>query len=63
VAKVLERHLGEVKENRRDFLKDTCPMCERLCQIKMSVCRIAAGPAAPKNKIRLMGDYFYQTTP
>jgi ribonucleoside-diphosphate reductase alpha chain len=27
VAKVLERHLGEVKENRRDFLKDTCPMC------------------------------------
>ncbi|MDD8021071.1 MAG: adenosylcobalamin-dependent ribonucleoside-diphosphate reductase [Acidobacteriota bacterium] len=27
VAKVLERHLGEVKENKRDFLKDTCPMC------------------------------------
>ncbi|HPB59713.1 MAG TPA: adenosylcobalamin-dependent ribonucleoside-diphosphate reductase [Candidatus Saccharicenans sp.] len=27
VAKVLERHLGEVKENKRDFLKDTCPLC------------------------------------
>ncbi|MBP6909906.1 MAG: adenosylcobalamin-dependent ribonucleoside-diphosphate reductase [Candidatus Saccharicenans sp.] len=27
VAKVLERHLGEVKENRRDFLKDICPLC------------------------------------
>lgn len=27
VAKVLERHLGEVKENRRDLLKDTCPVC------------------------------------
>ncbi len=27
VAKVLERHLGEVKENRRDFFKDTCPLC------------------------------------
>jgi len=27
VAKVLERHLGEVKENRRDLLTDTCPVC------------------------------------
>jgi len=27
VAKVLERHLGEVKENKRDFLNDTCPLC------------------------------------
>ncbi|MBC7362192.1 MAG: adenosylcobalamin-dependent ribonucleoside-diphosphate reductase [Candidatus Aminicenantes bacterium] len=27
VAKVLERHLGEVKENRRDLLKDICPVC------------------------------------
>lgn len=27
IAKVLERHLGEVKENRRDLLKDTCPVC------------------------------------
>ncbi|MDI6846153.1 MAG: adenosylcobalamin-dependent ribonucleoside-diphosphate reductase [Candidatus Saccharicenans sp.] len=27
VAKVLERHLGEVKENNRDLLKDTCPVC------------------------------------
>ncbi len=27
IAKVLERHLGEVKENGRDLLKDTCPVC------------------------------------
>ncbi|HEK85803.1 MAG TPA: adenosylcobalamin-dependent ribonucleoside-diphosphate reductase [Candidatus Aminicenantes bacterium] len=27
VAKVLERHLGEVKENRRDLLVNTCPVC------------------------------------
>ncbi len=27
IAKVLERHLGEVKENNRDLLKDTCPVC------------------------------------
>lgn len=27
VAKVLERHLGEVKENSRDLLRDICPVC------------------------------------
>ncbi len=27
VAKVLERHLGEVKENNRDLLRDICPVC------------------------------------
>lgn len=27
VAKVLERHLGEVKENNRDLLRDVCPVC------------------------------------
>jgi ribonucleoside-diphosphate reductase alpha chain len=27
IAKVLERHLGEVKENGRDFQRDICPVC------------------------------------
>jgi len=27
IAKVLERHLGEVKENGRDFQRDSCPVC------------------------------------
>ncbi|MDY0232204.1 MAG: adenosylcobalamin-dependent ribonucleoside-diphosphate reductase [Candidatus Saccharicenans sp.] len=27
VAKILERHLGEVKENNRDFFRDICPVC------------------------------------
>ncbi|MDI6697312.1 MAG: adenosylcobalamin-dependent ribonucleoside-diphosphate reductase [Candidatus Saccharicenans sp.] len=27
VAKVLERHLGEVKENNRDLLREVCPVC------------------------------------
>ncbi|MGQ9801361.1 MAG: adenosylcobalamin-dependent ribonucleoside-diphosphate reductase [Candidatus Saccharicenans sp.] len=27
VAKVLERHLGEVKENNRDLMQDICPVC------------------------------------
>ncbi|MGB9837150.1 MAG: adenosylcobalamin-dependent ribonucleoside-diphosphate reductase [Candidatus Saccharicenans sp.] len=27
IAKVLERHLGEVKENGRDLLRDVCPVC------------------------------------
>jgi ribonucleoside-diphosphate reductase alpha chain len=27
IAKVLERHLGEVKENPKDFFKNTCRMC------------------------------------
>ena len=27
IAKVLERHLGEVKENPKDFLKNICRMC------------------------------------
>jgi len=27
IAKVLERHLGEVKENGRDLLRDICPVC------------------------------------
>ncbi len=27
VAKVLERHIGEVKENSRDLLRDICPVC------------------------------------
>jgi len=27
VAKVLERHLGEVKDNSRDLLRDVCPVC------------------------------------
>lgn len=27
IAKVLERHLGEVKDNGRDLLKDICPVC------------------------------------
>ena len=27
IAKILERHLGEVKENPKDFLKNVCKMC------------------------------------